>query len=267
MAAKKERSATKKTVKKSTRGKAAASSEKKSPRPAAKKRAAAKKSPPKKKAAKKRAPVKKKAPAKKVRKVRAGAKKAEVVKAVSSRAAVPPQPAPPAEPFIDRGEAIPSEYRQDRITAMVRDPNWIFVYWELAGPRKDEIKESYGPEVYKNLQWILRVDNLAAGTHQDIPVLLDSKNWYLNVESNCRYQVELGIITQEHRFVSFLRSNQVETPPGGPSGVTDEKWMVRDKQFQEFLAAYGRRRSAGGSPKGPEIGISSSGLPVKKRKG
>ena len=218
--------------------------------------------------AKKRAPTKKRTAVKKVGKVRPRAKKAEIVETISSRAAIaPPQPAPPAEPFVDRGEVIPSEYREDRITAMVRDPNWIFVYWELAGARKDGIIGSYGPEVYKNLQWGLRVSNLAAGTHQDIPVLLDSKNWYLNVKSDGRYQVELGIITREHQFVSFLRSNQVETPAGGPSGVTDEKWMIRDKEFQEFLAAYGGRTSAGGSPKGPEISISSSGLPVQKKKG
>jgi hypothetical protein len=225
-------------------------------------RKSARKKAAKKAARKKKAPAKKKA-AQRKRRRRPEAKEPapEPVSPLDSSAPVPH----PQETFLDRGEAIPDEYGADRITAMVRDPNWIFVYWELAGQRRDEITETYGPQAIKNLQWVLRVRNLSDGTHQDIPVLLDSKNWYLNVKSGRSYAVELGIITREHEFVSFVRSNQVATPPGGASSQADEQWMVKDRDFEKFLAMYGEV-PAGGSPTRAPGGISSGGLAGGKKK-
>jgi len=230
----------------------------------------------KKKSAPKAAPARKKTPKKPTAKKKAARAKKPARKRRLTKPSKAPAPAsvfsleaaplPPAPPFIDRGEPIPETYGGDTLRALVRDPNWIFVYWELEGTKKEEVAKSYGPEIYNQPQWILRVKDLAGGTLQDIPVLLDSKNWYVNVQSQREYQVELGIMTADHGFIPLLRSNTVQTPRAGVSHEIDEKWMVKDEDFRKFLAACEGRGAGTAGAKIGEPGISSSGLPVQKRK-
>ena len=264
--------------KKPVRKKAAAknpakkTAKKKSPRNAAplKKKTSKKASSAKKKTPKKTPAKKKAAAAKKPARKRPAGKPSQVPAPVpvSSMKAAPAPPAPerPQTPFVDRGEPIPTTYGGDTLTALVRDPSWIFVYWELEGTKREEVAKSCGPEIYNQAQWILRVKDLADGGLQDIPVLLDSKNWYVNVRSRREYQVELGIMTSDHGFIPLLRSNTVRTPGAGVSDEIDEKWMVKDEDFRKFLTACEGRGAGTAGGKVGEFGVSSSGLPVHKKK-
>lgn len=238
---------------------------------ATKKVMAIKKKSAKKATSRKKVIARKKAPSKRVAKKRLLLKAIDTSATISSLEVVtqarPVEPVAPPQPFIDRGEALPSEYIEDKITALVRDPNWIFVYWELAGTKKEEIKSSHGAEIYRTAQWVLRVKNLTNNSHQDIPILLDSKTWYLNVESNCSYTIELGIISREHQFICLLQSNTVQTPRADASGEIDDKWMIKDQNFKKFLdmcAGIGAVPTSPGGPK-PYISISSPGMPIQKK--
>ncbi len=63
----------------------------------------------------------------------AAAPQAEPASATEPEAAPPSEPAEPSEDevFIDRGRALPDGYGATRLRVMTRDPDTLFVYWEL----------------------------------------------------------------------------------------------------------------------------------------
>ncbi|MHC4712068.1 MAG: DUF4912 domain-containing protein [Planctomycetota bacterium] len=136
--------------------------------------------------------------------------------------------------FVDRGPELPHEYGQDRITVMVRDPNWLYVYWDLSGGARDRLAS-----VAAGGAWVLRVHNLDEGTHEDIPVLLDGGNWYLPVASDTEYQIDIGVIDSEGNFHLAASSRRVKTPPMGISDLVDEQWMILEDEFRRLMDLTG----------------------------
>lgn len=147
----------------------------------------------------------------------------------------------PSGPGISRQipRDLPYEYGIDRIILQVRDPWWVFAYWEVTGYTWDRLKRELGDNFY-NAKKVLRVydvtniifDGRNAHNFFDIELGFDSKNWYINIKSPGRaWCVDLGLILPGGKFVTILRSNTVYTPLDGPSNITDEEWMIPDEMF------------------------------------
>ncbi|MFH1422261.1 MAG: DUF4912 domain-containing protein, partial [Planctomycetota bacterium] len=141
----------------------------------------------------------------------------------------------PKEIYIDRGLPLPQRYNEDRLTAMVKDPNWIFAYWELTGPRKEEVMKQYGSWIFKNAVWVLRIHDCAASFWTDINIDINAENWYIPVTPDTQLKVEIGLITDKGEFISFACSRELHTPRSQPSSEVSEDWFISDKNFQEFL--------------------------------
>ena len=75
-------------------------------------------------------------------------------------AVVPPES---TETYIDRGRAVPDTYGDDRLVAFVRDPHWIFVYWELDGEGLARLRDLLGADACEHAQWVLRLDDGSRG--------------------------------------------------------------------------------------------------------
>jgi hypothetical protein len=155
---------------------------------------------------------------------------------------MPEMPAPrhvpvsePKEIYIDRGLPLPQTYGEDRITAMAKDPNWIFAYWELTGPRKMEVEKQCGCETLENAAWVLRVHDCALSRWSDIRIDVSAGNWYIPVSEDRRFRVEIGVVTPDGRFIPFASSKELQTPRSGPSPEVSEKWLVSDETFKKFL--------------------------------
>ncbi|MFH1457609.1 MAG: DUF4912 domain-containing protein [Candidatus Omnitrophota bacterium] len=134
---------------------------------------------------------------------------------------------------------LPCQYDRDRIVLQVRDSRWIHAYWEATGSTMDRLKNEIGDEFYK-AQRVLRVydvsdivfDGNNAHRFFDIPINEFASNWYINTEGPDRsWCVDLGLLLPSGRFITILRSNTVRTPLEGPSGITDEEWMIPDDMF------------------------------------
>lgn len=106
---------------------------------------------------------------------------------------------------------------EDRITAIPRDPQSVFVYWELNGPRSAEVVRELGPEC----QWILRVLNISDGTSRSIPVARESANYYLDLTAGETYGFELGVRSQG-KWRTVCRTERVQMPQGIPSPPSPE---------------------------------------------
>lgn len=135
---------------------------------------------------------------------------------------------------------LPSQYGDHHIFVMVRDPYWLFTYWELRCDRSAEILESQGANAEESCP-VLRVYDLTeGGAHSDyfdIALSENSHNWYVRVSANRSYAVEVGRLLRDGRFIALARSNQVRTPRDAMSEIIDERWVGID--FERMYALSG----------------------------
>jgi hypothetical protein len=169
--------------------------------------------------------------------------------------------APHETPELDTDFEFPVTYGDNRIALMVRDPYWLFSYWEFAADLEAELIERLGEETVAKSRLTLRVYDVtdatpetASGWH-DIEVAAGARNWYINVMRVERdYCVDIGLLTPDGRFILIARSNRVSLPPVGPSDVIDEEWVVVEALDGLF------RESGPGGPTSGSGGWGSGGL-------
>lgn len=135
-------------------------------------------------------------------------------------------------PEVRGGEAVPARehplpwsYSQTRLVLLVRDPYWLFAYWEVTGEVLALAEDTVGRQAWLEARPVLRVYDATSGSHYDLAVDEGARNWHLNVGQPDRtWYAELGRITATGRFVMLARSNTVHTPRDGPSDVVDRRW-------------------------------------------
>jgi hypothetical protein len=124
---------------------------------------------------------------------------------------------------------LPPGYGDNLIVLMVRDPFWLFTYWEISGQRRDEIKKEVGEPAFNGLQERLRVYDTQDWRSFDVEISSGARNWYVRVPaSNRTYCVDIGYITANGKFITAARSNWVTTPLDRMSEAIDEQWMIPD---------------------------------------
>jgi hypothetical protein len=167
---------------------------------------------------------------------------AEIVRALpqkqrgasSSRPPAPPPaaPAPPQEPYIDRGKPIPQTYGRDVLRLMARDPEWIFAYWELTPHRLRQLRSRFSDLHARN--WKLRLFDLTAKTEELVDIFLGACSWYLHVHPRRVYKVELGF-ADGNSFIAVLSSNSTKAPANAISERGDEEWMIMRRDLMRML--------------------------------
>jgi hypothetical protein len=143
---------------------------------------------------------------------------------------------------------IPAGYNVDRIVALVRDPYWIFAYWEVTERKYHELERLFGRD-WPKCRMILRVYDRTTDrpAHFDIDLTGAARNWYINVSSERRYQIAIGALSPDGRFEQIAISNIVETPSYRVSDRIDEEWMIPDDVFKKIFDASGGRGMHAGS--------------------
>ncbi|HOE69290.1 MAG TPA: DUF4912 domain-containing protein [Candidatus Omnitrophota bacterium] len=126
---------------------------------------------------------------------------------------------------------LPENYGDNQIYLLVRDPHWIYSYWEIQKDHQDEVLKKIGGS-WDGVTSILRVFDVTDGSmnppYFDIVLQHAVRSWYINVQPNHAYVVEIGLLHRDGRYASLARSNTVRTPRSGMSEVIDEQWMSVD---------------------------------------
>ncbi|MGD0093160.1 MAG: DUF4912 domain-containing protein [Planctomycetota bacterium] len=169
---------------------------------------------------------------------------AEILKTpASSKLAQTPASSPPAAPrepqglpgFIDRGAPVPENYSLDRLIALVRDPQWLFSYWELHGPKLPELRAQRGAPFVDSCAWVLRIYRINEGSAVDMEIEPAVGNWYIHVGGPGKYMLELGLLSPEGEWISLLVSEIIETPREGVSEAADEEWRLPPEEEERLL--------------------------------
>lgn len=261
------------------------------------------------KAPTKKAPAAAKAPAKKAVAAKAPAKKAPARKPVAKAKAVAPEPVvirPEKEieasvptdvklhffheqrRFHEESDQreLPHEYGDTKIVVMVRDPEWVFAYWEVNDETRAGFKlnrHGHDRRVIVRFYKITGRDWPAEPAHYtfDVDVGPYSSSWYVRMpEADSEWVAELATFDDEGNYVAIVRSNPIRMPRDSVSEETDAQWMIVEETFRQLYEAAGAftlREMRGSeeiirvlqkqlgvalSGQGPSSGVVSSGAQV-----
>jgi uncharacterized protein len=143
---------------------------------------------------------------------------------------------------------FPPGYGDNKIVILVRDPWWIFAYWEIRRDKEEEITRSIRSDGDDPAKSVLRVYDVTginfngrnARSYFDIDLKGCANNWYINVGSPDRsWLVDIGILTKNGKFYCLARSNIVRTPPYGMSDQLDAEWMMPEDEYWKMFGISG----------------------------
>ena len=145
------------------------------------------------------------------------------------------------------GNGKQGEYSKDRLVVMVRDPYWLHAYWELTRQSIDRARVALGQH-WHSARPVLRLSEVTRdGTTstvrkivRDIAIHGGVNNWYVDVQDPPKsYQLDIGYVTPDGRFLSLCRSNSVTTPQTGVVGSGDGNWAGVADDFDRIYAMSG----------------------------
>lgn len=150
---------------------------------------------------------------------------------------------------------LPAGYGKDRIVAMVRDPYWLHMYWELSHPSIQRAEAALGQDWHTARPILRVVDVSAADTTstseaivKDIDIHGGCQNWYVEVPQPPRsYRVDIGYVSRRGQFFVLARSNVVTTPKAGASDTLDENWSDIDHKQADRIYAMSTGHDPGGA--------------------
>lgn len=146
--------------------------------------------------------------------------------------------------YVDVGDSLPSNYGDNKIVILPRDPSMIYAYWEINESKKAEVKEKFGRDIFQKTPYTLRVyditnidfNGLNAHHFFDIVIPSGVDNWYIDInESGKSCCVDIGLHIQGKGFFVLARSNIITLPTGRISDITDEEWMMVKGDFEKLM--------------------------------
>ncbi len=144
------------------------------------------------------------------------------------------------------GQNIPYSYGKTESYQIVRDPHWLFIYWDITEDTYNNIKNNHGQDIFDKSKNVIRLyditdvkefDGLNANYYHDIPILFEAKSWYIQVpHTGKRYLCDLGLLTDTGEFIliSRVKTKANQMPFNEVSNIIDEKWMIVEEDFRKL---------------------------------
>jgi hypothetical protein len=121
--------------------------------------------------------------------------------------------------FEEERFVFPESYGQTRIRLHVKDPEWIFVNWDVDAKTLAALRREVGERVAALTRLTLRVSDAENGGGQTILLPPGARTWYVRTDaSGARaYRAELGVTLPSGDFRALATSNTIVPPRVGPS--------------------------------------------------
>lgn len=131
-------------------------------------------------------------------------------------------------------DQIPWGYGQDRVTAMVVDPDYLYSYWEITNDAIEHARSKLGPsgaDAWLNLRVYDVTGRLFDGTNAhsyfDHRIERHDRQWFFYIgKPTSTACVEVGLKSFDGYFVRIARSGRVEFPRREPAGYTEPEWLT-----------------------------------------
>lgn len=136
---------------------------------------------------------------------------------------------------------LPLNYRETKICALVRDPYWIFAYWEISEMKKGEIRQRFGQDAWETSQPVLRIFDVTNRYYFDSHKIFEiqindyANNWYIYTgQPDHTFCLELGRLKPDGTYIFIARSNYVSTPRDSVSEFVDEEWLLLSEDAKKI---------------------------------
>ncbi len=128
---------------------------------------------------------------------------------------------------------IPFEYNTDRITLLVIDPTFTYVYWEITDGKLNEGKNIAGWDSNLTLRVydVTDIDFNGFNAHSFVDTEIYERIgcWYIRLDkANRNLVVDIGLKNSQGHFHSITRSNFAKLPPLHMAPEGPIKWMAVD---------------------------------------
>ncbi|MGI6554215.1 MAG: DUF4912 domain-containing protein [Bacillota bacterium] len=134
---------------------------------------------------------------------------------------------------------FPISYGKNQVTLLVRDPDWLFAYWEITATTQSEFSKQFG-NAWSISKPTLRIYDVTNGTpkiYYDIQIQDNAESWYIHVgKPNHSFFVDLGRVLPDGRFYCIARSNIVTTPTNRVSDIIDPNWLPNEAVWNALRA-------------------------------
>jgi hypothetical protein len=161
----------------------------------------------------------------------------------------------PPRLFEEERFLFPESYGIDRIRLLVRDPEWLFAYWDVSPKSLEALRRQVGDRAAAVARLTLRIGDPVSGGASDILLPPGARWWYVRADSARRsYRAELGFTLASGDFRPLAKSNTVTTPRVGPSPESATR-RLSYRQAGEISPAAGaavrQEEMRSGSANGP----------------
>jgi Domain of unknown function (DUF4912) len=161
----------------------------------------------------------------------------------------------PPRLFEEERFLFPESYGVDRVRLLVRDPEWLFAYWDVSPKSLEGLRRQVGDRAAAVARLTLRIGDPVSGGASDILLPPGARWWYVRADSARRsYRAELGFTLASGEFRPLAKSNTVTTPRVGPSTETASR-RLSYRQAGEIPPAAGaavrQEEMRSGSATGP----------------
>lgn len=118
---------------------------------------------------------------------------------------LPEIPTVPPE-YLEPDYQLPDKYAETYIVLMIRDPQHIFTYWEIAEETMKNFIQDFGPNSWEETRLSLR---LSWPNFQQIMEINErATNWHIYLgEKGIPIQGELGRLLADNTFITLAISN------------------------------------------------------------
>lgn len=127
--------------------------------------------------------------------------------------------------FVTIQRSLPSDYFKDKLVGLEVNQNWIHFYWDFSHQSYELIKNH--PRLVLRVYDVTYIEFNGTNAHRTFEMEIDEKmrKYYVYVpQAGADYIAEIGY-KENNRFIPFLRSNLVSTPPSTPKISQVELWM------------------------------------------
>lgn len=122
----------------------------------------------------------------------------------------------PRRLFEEERFIFPESYGIDRVRLLIKDPEWLFAYWDVNPQTLSRLRREVGVRFAALARFTLRVT--APDGVRDILLPDGARAWYLHIRPGAQtYRAELGLTLPSGDFRAFAASNSVTSPRVGPS--------------------------------------------------
>jgi len=178
------------------------------------------------------------------------------------------QPTTAARVFEEERFLFPDTYGVDRVRLLVKDPEWLFAYWDVSSHAVDALRRELGERGLALTRLTLRITDPGHGGTSIILLPYGARAWYVHADKASRsYRALLGWTLPSGVFRTLAESNLVSTPRTGPSPDAAHRRLPYTAPLAEIRVALGADAEKNPGPWSTEPFDADAPIGSRRRRG